>query len=310
MRWGEYRYNALDHYLKNKFHSKLYKISLDGGFTCPNRDGKVGTGGCIFCSEEGSGDYASPSHLPISKQLEFGKSLIAHKVKVPKYIAYFQAFTNTYGPVEHLRNIFVEAISDPEIEVLSIATRPDCLGDEVITLLNELNKIKPVWVELGLQTSNYDSAMHMNRCYGLDTFKKSVYNLRQIGIEVIVHTIIGLPHESSSGILDTIAYLNNMDIQGIKLQLLHVLKDTKLADEYLQAPFWIPTMDEYIELLSNCICNLNPEIVVHRITGDGPKDLLIAPLWSGNKKLVLNSVRKNFKEADVWQGKDFKYNKL
>lgn len=302
-RWGEYRYNAVDFYIKNNFHSKLYKIALDGGFSCPNRDGKVGTGGCIFCSEEGSGDFASPSYLPIKDQLIHGKQLIAHKVKSQAYIAYFQAFTNTYGPIEHLRNIFTAAISDPEVLVLSIATRPDCLDPEVIALLDELNQIKPVWVELGLQTSNYDSALHMNRCYGLSTFETAVDDLRNIGIDVIVHTIIGLPLEGPEGILDTIAYLNTKDIQGIKLQLLHVLKDTTLALEYKAHPFWIPTMDEYIRLLGTCITKLRPDIVIHRITGDGPKDLLIAPLWSGNKKLVLNSVRKYFKEADIWQGK-------
>lgn len=303
VRWGEYRYYSLDYYVKNNFHSKLYKISLDGGFNCPNRDGTVGQGGCIFCSEKGSGDFTSPSYLPIKEQLILGKSLISHKVKVAKYIAYFQAFTNTYGPIEHLRRIFMAAISDPQVEVLSIATRPDCLGDDVLYLLDELNQIKPVWVELGLQTSNYDSAMHMNRCYGLPTFEKAVNDLRKINVEVIVHTIIGLPLEGPHGILDTIAYINTQDIQGIKLQLLHVLKDTKLAIEYSSDPFWVPSMDEYIELLGRSICNLRPDIVVHRITGDGPKDLLVAPLWSGNKKLVLNSVRKYFKEQDIWQGK-------
>lgn len=305
-RWGEYRYKSLDYYVKSKFDSKLYKIALDGGFTCPNRDGKVSTGGCVFCSEDGSGDFATPRHLPINRQLSVGKSLISHKVKVPRYIAYFQAFTNTYGPIEHLRKIFTEAILDPEVVILSIATRPDCLNDDVLRLLNELNQIKPIWVELGLQTSNYESAQHINRCYGLSTFEEAVFNLRKIGIEVIVHTIIGLPKEAPDGILDTIAYINTQDVQGIKLQLLHVLKDTKLAMEYLENPFWIPTMDEYINLLGHCISNLRPDIVVHRITGDGPKDLLIAPLWSGNKKYVLNSVRKHFKEADIWQGKSLK----
>lgn len=307
VRWGEYRYNALDHYVKTEFNSKLYKIALDGGFTCPNRDGTVGVGGCIFCSVDGSGDFAAPSYLPITEQLEHGKSKISHKIKIPKYIAYFQAFTNTYGPIEHLEKIFFDAISDPEIEVLSIASRPDCLNHNVIQLLAKLNKIKPVWVELGLQTSNYDSALHINRCYGLSTFEKAVKNLREIDVEVIVHTIIGLPKEPNDGILDTISYLNTQDIQGIKLQLLHVLKNTNLSLEYYEKPFWIPTMEEYIELLGKCICNLRPDIVVHRITGDGPKELLIAPLWSGNKNFVLNSVRKFFKESDVWQGKDYKY---
>lgn len=305
MSWGEYRYNALDYHVKKTFNDKLYKIALDGGFTCPNRDGSVGHGGCIFCSEEGSGDFATPAFLPITEQLTLGKAKIAHKVKSQKYIAYFQAFTNTYGPIEHLRSIFMEAITDPEVYVLSIATRPDCLGDDVIALLNELNQIKPVWVELGLQTSNMDSARYINRCYGLRTFEKAVSDLRAINVDVIVHTIIGLPSESREGILDTIEYLNTQDIQGIKLQLLHVLKNTKLAEEYTTSPFWVPTMDEYMELLSQCINKLRPDIVIHRITGDGPKDLLIAPLWSGNKKLVLNTVRKYFKEQDIKQGRDY-----
>lgn len=305
MKWGEYRYYALDYYLKSTFQNKLYKLPLDGGFTCPNRDGSLSRDGCIFCSEEGSGDFASPAYLPIREQLQLAKSNITHKVKSQKYIAYFQAFTNTYGTVNHLRHIFMEAIKDSEVYILSIATRPDCLSNDIIALLNELNQIKPVWVELGLQSSNSNSAKYINRCYGLSTFETAVTDLRRINVEVIVHTIIGLPSESPDGILRTIEYLNTQDIQGIKLQLLHVLKNTQLADEYSRKLFWIPTMDEYIALLGKCVNQLRPDIVIHRITGDGPKELLIAPLWSGNKKLVLNSVGKYFKEHDISQGRDY-----
>lgn len=303
MRWGEERYNSLSHYVKNTYNEKLYKIALDGGFTCPNRDGFVGSGGCIFCSEEGSGDFTASHILSINEQLTQGKHFIQHKVKTPAYIAYFQAYTNTYAPVSELREKFMTAIHDPEVKVLSIATRPDCLGGDIISLLNELNQIKPVWVELGLQSSNEITGTYINRCYDLSVFETGLEALRAINIDVIVHTIIGLPSEQPDGILDTIHYLNSKDIQGIKLQLLHVLKGTAMEEIYNSTPFFVPTMDEYISLLGECINTLRGDIIVHRLTGDGPKDLLLVPLWSGNKKIVLNKIRKYFKEADIWQGK-------
>ena len=305
MRWGEKRYFSLDYYLKETFGEKLYKLSLNGGMTCPNRDGKIDSRGCIFCSRGGSGDFATSKMLSITEQIEEGKKQTAAKYKGNSYIAYFQAYTNTYAPVSYLNKIFREAINHPDIRILSIATRPDCLGDEIIALLSELNQIKPVWIELGLQTMHEASASFIRRGYPLSVFDDCVNRLRNTGLTVIVHTILGLPGETQEMILDTIKYLNTKDIQGIKLQLLHVLKNTDLADYYEKQPFWIPTMEEYFSLLSKCICHLRPDIVIHRLTGDGPKSILIAPLWTGNKRQVLNQMQAYFKQHDVWQGKEF-----
>ena len=304
MRWGEKRYYSLDYYLKETFGEKLYKLSLNGGMTCPNRDGKIDNRGCIFCSRGGSGDFAASKMLSITEQIEEGKKQTAAKYKGNSYITYFQAYTNTYAPVSYLTKIFREAIDHPEVKVLSIATRPDCLSDEIIALLSELNQIKPVWVELGLQTSHEETADFIRRGYPLSVFEDSVARLRKANIAVIVHTILGLPGETQDMILNTIKYLNTQDIQGIKLQLLHILKNTDLADYYEEQPFWIPTMNEYFSLLSKCICHLRPDIVIHRLTGDGPKSILIAPLWTGNKRQVLNQMQRYFKEHDIWQGKE------
>lgn len=304
MRWGEKRYYSLDYYLKETFGKKLYKLSLNGGMTCPNRDGKIDTRGCIFCSRGGSGDFAASARLSITKQIETGKQQVSGKYKGSSYIAYFQAYTNTYAPVSYLKKIFSEAINHPDVCILSIATRPDCLDDEIISLLSELNQIKPVWIELGLQTIHEDTAHFIRRGYPLKVFEDSVKKLRASGITVIVHAILGLPHETESMILDTIKYLNTQDIQGIKLQLLHVLENTDLADYYEANPFGIPSMEEYFSLLSKCICNLRQDIIIHRLTGDGPKSILIAPLWSGNKRQVLNQMQAYFKKNDVWQGKE------
>jgi len=305
MRWGEKRYYSLDYYLKHKYGEKLYKIALDGGMTCPNRDGTLGKRGCIFCSAGGSGDFASDRTLTITEQIETGKASVASKHTGNGYIAYFQAYTNTYGPVSYLRNIFTEAISHPEVRILSIATRPDCLNDSIIALLEELNHIKPVWIELGLQTIHEDSATFIRRGYTLNIFEDAVQRLRAAGIEIIVHTILGLPGESPENIYQTIEYLNKQDIQGIKLQLLHILKNTDLQKIYEDTPFWVPTLEEYLTLLGNCIDRLRPDIVIHRITGDGPKSLLIAPLWTGNKRHVLNSIQYYLKCQDIWQGRSY-----
>jgi radical SAM protein (TIGR01212 family) len=305
MRWDEKRYYSLDYYLKHTYGEKLYKIALDGGMTCPNRDGSIDHRGCIFCSAGGSGDFASDRRLSITEQIETGKSTVSAKHKGNGYIAYFQAYTNTYAPVEYLRNIFTEAITHPDIRILSIATRPDCLGEEVLTLLKELNQIKPVWVELGLQTMHEKSAQFIRRGYELSIFEDALHRLRNAGIEVIVHTILGLPGESREDIYQTIDYLNTKDIQGIKLQLLHILKETDLALYYESNPFWVPSLEEYLELLGECIQRLRPDIVIHRITGDGPKSLLIAPLWTGNKRLVLNSIQSYLKSQDIWQGRSY-----
>ena len=303
-RWGEKRYYSLDYYIKETFGEKLYKLSLDGGMTCPNRDGKLGVRGCIFCSAGGSGDFAGDRRLSIKEQLSQAKQLVKKKHTGSSYIAYFQAYTNTYAPVDYLEKIFMEAISEPDIKVLSIATRPDCLSQEILELLSHLNKIKPVWIELGLQTSHKESADFIRRGYDLDVFEKGVYDLKNIGISVITHVILCLPGETSEMMLETISYLNNLPIDGIKLQLLHVLQGTDLAKVYEATPFYLPNPDEYLELLGKIISHLREDIVIHRLTGDGPKSLLIAPLWTGNKRLILNRIQKYFKDADIWQGKE------
>lgn len=305
MRWDEKRYYSLDYYLKQTYGEKLYKIALDGGMTCPNRDGTLGVCGCIFCSAGGSGDFAGDRRTSITEQIEAGKAQSIRKHSGFSYIAYFQAYTNTYAPVSYLRSVFTEAINHPDIRILSIATRPDCLNDDVLALLAELNKKKPVWVELGLQTIHEETAQFIRRGYKLPVFEDALRKLRKIGITVIVHTILCLPGESREMMLDTIRYLNTQDIQGIKLQLLHILKHTDLADYYEKHPFHLPSREEYYELLGMCICSLRPDIVIHRLTGDGPKQLLVAPLWTGNKRQVLNGMQRYFKEQNIWQGKEF-----
>lgn len=303
--WGNDRYYSLNYYLRELFHEKLYKISLDASLSCPNRDGTLDTRGCIFCSESGSGDFAGDAKLSITAQLAQGKKALLNKTSASSYIAYFQAFTNTYGNIDYLKSVYYEAIADKDVQILSIATRPDCLDHEVLDLLATLNEIKPVWIELGLQTSCESSATFIRRGYALPTFEKAVTELRKRNITVIVHTIMGLPSEPKDGILQTINYLNTCDIQGIKLQLLHVLSGTDLATYYNTHNFFVPTLEEYLVLLGQCLSALRPDIVVHRMTGDGPKNLLIAPLWTGNKRLALNSITKYLKEEKIWQGKDF-----
>ena len=303
--WGEKRYYSLDYYIKQNFGEKLYKLSLDGGMSCPNRDGTLGRGGCIFCSAGGSGDFASDRNLSIPEQIQNAKELVSKKHSGSSYIAYFQAYTNTYAPTSYLERIFTEAIQEPDIKVLSIATRPDCLSQETLELLERLNQQKPVWVELGLQTIHKASSDFIRRGYDLDVFEKAVYDLKGRGISVIVHTILYLPNETTDMMLQTISYLNKLPIDGIKLQLLHILKVTDLADYYMSNPFHLPDLEEYLETLGTMISHLRPDIVVHRITGDGPKSLLIAPLWTGNKRHVLNSIQKYFKNSDICQGKEY-----
>ena len=302
---NEKRYYSLNDYVKQTFGEKLYKLSLDGGMSCPNRDGTLGKDGCIFCSAGGSGDFAADRRLSIREQIESAKQLVSQKHSGSSYIAYFQAYTNTYAPVTYLEHIYMEAIKEPDVKVLSIATRPDCLPKETLDLLERLNKIKPVWIELGLQTIHRTSSDFIRRGYELDVFEKAVYDLNKRGISVIVHTILYLPNETRDMMLETISYLNSLPIDGIKLQLLHVLKGTDLADYYASTPFHLPDLEEYLETLGCMISHLRPDIVVHRITGDGPKSLLIAPLWTGNKRHVLNSVQKYFKDSDIRQGKDY-----
>lgn len=304
-RWGERRYYSLDYELKNTFGEKVYKITLNGGMTCPNRDGRCGTGGCIFCSAKGSGDFAGSAALPIEAQLARGKKDLAQKRPIRSYIAYFQAFTNTYAPVDYLENIFSRAVRDPDVKVLSVATRPDCLGKDVLHLLEHLNRIKPVWVELGLQTIHPRTADYIRRGYPLEVFDKAVSDLRAAGIRIIVHVILFLPGETEEMMIETIDYLNRTDIQGIKLQLLHILQGTDLALDYEKAPFYVPDMETYIRVLGRCVARLRPDISIHRLTGDGPKELLIAPLWTGAKRTVLNRFQQYLKENDIWQGKEY-----
>lgn len=298
------RYNSLNNYLKNKFGCKIYKLSLSSGLSCPNRDGLLSTKGCTFCSNGGSGEFATEHNLGITEQIEKAKKLVSKKITDGKYIAYFQSFTNTYGNIDYLRKIFTEAINHPDIVALSIGTRPDCLPKEVITLLSELNTIKPVWVELGLQTSNENTAKHINRGYSLDIFEKAVSDLNSINVDVIVHLIIGLPNETEKDILSSVKYVCSKNIAGIKLQLLHVLKNTPLEKEYFSDSFHILSLEEYTDILAKCITYIPKNIVIHRITGDGPKSLLIAPLWSADKKKVLNYINRRFNELDIHQGEE------
>lgn len=297
------RFRSLNDDLRERFGEKLYKLTLNGGCTCPNRDGTLGTRGCIFCSEGGSGEFAASPQLSIQEQIEDGKRRLAGKRPVKKYIAYFQAYTNTYAPVEHLRRVFTEAISCPEIAVLSIATRPDCLGEEVLELLEELNRRKPVWVELGLQTIHEKTVSFIRRGYPLPVFDRAVKELEARGIEIIVHTILGLPGETADMMLDTVRYVNSTPAAGIKLQLLHILKHTDLADYYQHTGFHILTMNEYVDLVIRCLEVCRPDLVIHRLTGDGPKDLLIAPEWSQAKRQVLNTIQKELKRRNTFQGR-------
>ncbi len=303
--WNDKPYHSLDYELKKRYGEKVYRLALNAGMTCPNRDGRIGTGGCIFCSAGGSGDFAADSALSIHGQIEQARIRLQNKRPVNRYIAYFQAYTNTYAPVSYLRSVFTEAILHPDIALLSIATRPDCLEPPVLDLLTELNQIKPVWIELGLQTMHENTAAFIRRGYSLSTFEDAVRRLRDRGIEVITHVILGLPGEDRDRMLETIRYLNTRDIQGIKLQLLHILKGTDLAAHYEQQPFEVFTLESYVRMILSCTEILRPDIVIHRLTGDGPGNLLIAPLWSRSKRHVLNAIHQAFRSQNTWQGKYF-----
>lgn len=296
-------YNSLNDYCRKEFGKKLYKLSLEGATTCPNRDGTVGTGGCIFCSDEGSGEFSEKRCNDINLQIENAKKRVEHKNRNGGYIAYFQSFTNTYAPIDFLRKIFTDAISHPDIDVLSIATRPDCLGDEVIELLKELNSIKPVWVELGFQTSNEKSAEFIRRGYRNEVFSKAVQKLSNIGIKVVAHVIIGLPNETYEDMKNTVKFVCDSGIWGIKLHLLHVLKGTDLEKIYSENRFRCFEMNEYIDIICSLVETIPDNIIIHRLTGDGDKKKLVAPLWSGNKRLVLNELSKTMDIKCIQQGK-------
>lgn len=295
IKFGDRVYKKLNEHLKEKFGTKVYKLSIDAGFTCPNRDGMIGDRGCIFCSAAGSGDFAEGGN-DVLTLLEKAKNRVEHKNKSGKYIAYFQSFTNTYAPLERLERIYSEAISPDYIVGLSIATRPDCLPDEVIELLKKLNSQKPVSVELGLQTVNEKTAEYIRRGYKNSIYFDAVKRLKTAGIEVVTHIIIGLPFENEQDAVNTTRQAVLAGTDGVKFHLLHVLKNTDLEKEYLKGEFSCLSLEEYARILKNCISTLNSKITVHRITGDGAKKDLIAPLWSADKKRVLNYLNKYLSE--------------
>lgn len=282
-------YRSLSEYLTQRFGRKMYKLTLDGGMTCPNRDGTAGTGGCIFCLN-GSGAFAQRACGDIDTQIEQAKAQVAAKNRADSYIAYFQSYTNTYAPVDYLEALYSRVVSRPDIAVLSIATRPDCLGDEVVELLRRLNEVKPVWVELGLQTSNEATARLIRRGYPLEVYDDAVTRLHSAGIEVITHMIIGLPGETVEDMERTVRHIISVGSEGIKLQLLHILRGTPLERMYLEGQVSTLELEEYARIVARLLRMLPPEMVVHRITGDGARDELVAPLWSLDKKRVLGTI--------------------
>ncbi len=316
--FGEKGYYSLNEYCRHTFGDKVYRLSLNGGMTCPNRDGFLSTGGCTFCSEGGSGDFAACYDVSISAQIVEAKTRIQQKTDCSKFIAYFQAYTNTYAPLAHLRRIYTEALQEPDIVALSIGTRCDCLSNDVLDLLAELTQRqwpsptgttqKPVWVELGLQTIHDTTHARLNTHTTVEAFDIAVTNLQARDIPVIAHVILGLPGESKEMMLKTITHVASAPIAGVKLQLLHILKGTKLACEYAATPFWLFELEEYCDFVIDCLEILPPDMVIHRLTGDGPRKLLIAPLWSTDKKRVLNTISKRLKERNTWQGRLYPQN--
>ena len=295
------RYYSLNEYYKSKYGKKVYKLSLNGGMTCPNRDGTLDTRGCIFCGNGGSGEFAESFRLSVSEQIERAKSRVRAKTHDNAYIAYFQPFSNTYASVEYLRKLYYEAIAPDEIVGLSVATRPDCLPDDVLSLLCEINKIKPLTVELGLQTIHEHTAEYIRRGYKLSVYDEAVEKLHSIGADVVTHLIIGLPGESRDMMFDSAEYVGRVT-DGVKLQLLHVIEGTDLAVEFANGVFEVLSLEEYTDILAGCIERIKHDVVIHRLTGDGDKRSLIAPLWSADKKRVLNYINKYFDENNVIQG--------
>lgn len=326
--WNGKPYYSLDCYLKQQFGEKLYKIAIDGGMTCPNRDGTKGRLGCSFCSEGGSGDFAVPRNMtgdclspvpihgaPVYSALTYHAGIVTRQIDEGirrlkdsrkycgnRYIAYFQSYSNTYAPISYLRPLYEEALSHPLVAGVSIATRPDCFTPETHELLATCHQQKPVWIELGLQTMHERTAKLIRRGYPLSCFEETVQSLKECGIPVIVHVILGLPGETPEDMLETIRYLNTLGINSIKLQLLHILQGTTLADDWQKGLIAPLTKDEYIAILLDCIAHLSPDIVVHRITGDGPKDLLLAPTWSLHKRDILNTIAHQMKQTHLYQG--------
>ena len=303
--WNGKRYHSLNYFLRNKFNEKVFKISLDGGFSCPNRDGTISKGGCLFCSESGSGDYAGNRVLSIGKQFCDIKEMMNKKWKEGKYIAYFQAFTNTYAPVDELRKKYKEAIKQEGVVALAIATRPDCLGEDVLDLLEEINKDVYVWVELGLQTVSDETARKINRGYKLDVYEDAIYRLKKRNIDFVTHCIFGLPGETKDDMLNTVKYISKTGSKGIKFHLLHLMKNTPMVKLYERGELEFLSQDDYIDLICKGISMIPEEMVVHRLTGDAPRDLLIGPMWSLKKWEVLNAIDKALVDNEIYQGKDF-----
>ena len=290
---------SANEYYRQRFGCKVYKLALDGGMSCPNRDGTKGTGGCIFCSGSGSGDFAEGRGRSVTEQIEAAKARVAGKIRDGKYIAYFQSFTNTYAPLPRLEALFTEALSHPDVAALSVATRPDCLPEEVLELLARLDRVKPVIVELGLQTIHPATAAWMRRGYPLSDFDRAVERLTALGLHTVVHVILGLPGETEQMTVQTCAYVGRSGAGGIKLQLLHVLAGTDLAELWRAGQVPVLELEDYARLLGRCLAVLPPDMVIHRLTGDGPKKDLLAPLWSGDKKRVLNYVNRYFSEHGI-----------
>ncbi len=303
--WNGKRYHSLNYFLRNKFNEKIYKISLDGGFTCPNRDGKVAKGGCTFCSARGSGDYAGSRILSINEQFNDRKKMMEKKWKDGKYIAYFQAYTNTYAPVEELRQKYEEAIKQENVVALSIATRPDCLDDDVVDLLEEISKKTYLWVELGLQTINDESARNFNRGYDFKVFEEGIKKLQDRNIEIVVHTIFGLPGETKEDMLKTVDYVAHSGAQGIKFHLLHLMSGTQMVKQYESGELKLLSQEDYIDLICKGIAMIPQDMVVHRLTGDAPRESLIGPMWSLKKWEVLNAIDKALVDNDIYQGKNY-----
>lgn len=306
MQWGDKRYHSLNYFLREKFGCKVFKISLDAGFSCPNRDGTVSRGGCIFCSERGSGDFAGDRNFSIEKQFKSIKEMMNKKWKNGKYIAYFQAYTNTYAPIDILRKKYQEAVNEEDVVGLAIATRPDCLEHDVLELIEEFNNKIYTWVELGLQTSNETTAKKINRGYSLKVFEKAVENLRKRNIDVVVHIIFGLPGETKDEMINTVKYVTSQNIQGVKFHLLHLMKNTPLVELYKEGRLNFLSMEEYIDIVCSSIAITPSHIVIHRLTGDAPRNLLIEPQWSLKKWEVLNAIDSELQNRGIYQGIDFK----
>lgn len=304
--WNGKRYHSLNYFLRDRFKEKVFKISLDGGFSCPNRDGTISKGGCLFCSESGSGDYAGDRQLSITKQFCDIKEMMNKKWKEGKYIAYFQAFTNTYAPIEELKRKYNEALKQEGVVAIAIATRPDCLQDEVLELLEEINKKFYVWVELGLQTVSDETARKINRGYKLDVYEDAIRRLKERNIDFVTHCIFGLPGETKEDMLRSVDYIAHSGSKGIKFHLLHLMKHTPMVKLYERGELEFLSQDDYIDLICKSIAMLPEDMVVHRLTGDAPRDLLIGPMWSLKKWEVLNAIDKALVDNEIYQGKDFK----